>query len=338
MFRFQHIEHLTTLVIIPVLIALFAFALYTRRKRLQQIGNERLVLDQLVGFIAGRNTLKFVLVISALALIIVGWANPQTADKSQNVQRKGVDVVIALDVSKSMLATDVQPDRLTRAKQLIMSLSDKLQNDRIALIIFAGRSYLQVPLTVDNNMLKMMVQNVSPDMVPTQGTVIGDAIDMANESFSPAERKYKSLIIISDGEDHDDQAIEKTRTAADAGVIVHTVGIGSPMGSTIMDPTTRAMKLDDAGNPVISKLNEGELKSIAAAGHGYYQFLQDPEDVASKLAGNLNSMEQKNLGAAVYTDFDSYFQLFLLAGIILILAEWMLPGATTKLKRNGATA
>ena len=338
MFRFQHIEHLAALAILPVLIALFAMALYARRNRLQQAGSERLVLEQLVGFIAGRNTLKFVLVVSALALIIIGWGNPQTADKSQNVQRKGVDVVIALDVSKSMLATDVQPDRLTRAKQLIMLLSDQLQNDRIALIIFAGRPYLQVPLTVDNNMLKMMVQNVSPDMVPTQGTVIGDAVEMANESFSPSERKYKSLIIISDGEDHDDKAIEKTREAVDAGVIVHTVGIGSPMGSTIMDPTTKAIKLDDAGNPVISKLNENELKSIAAAGHGYYQLLQDPEEVASKLAGNINSMEQKNLGAAVYTDFDSYFQLFLLAGIILLLAEWMLPGATTKLKRNGTKA
>jgi Ca-activated chloride channel family protein len=243
------------------------------------------------------------------------------------VERKGVDVVIALDVSKSMLANDIQPDRLSRAKNLIMALADKMGNDRVAFVIFAGRSYLQIPLTVDYSSLKMMVQNVTPAMVPTQGTVIGEAIDMSIGCFSQTERKHKSLIIISDGEDHDEKAAQKVKEAADQGIIVHTVGIGSPQGTTLYDPETRAVKLDESGNPVISKLNEEELKSLAAKGGGNYYLLQNAEDVASKLVTNLESMEQKNLGAVVYSDFTSYFQYFLLVGFIALVVELLIPGA-----------
>jgi Ca-activated chloride channel family protein len=261
---------------------------------------------------------------------IIGLANLQAGDKIEKIQRKGVDVVIALDVSKSMLATDIQPNRLTRAQQLIMTLADKMQNDRVALIVFAGRSYLQVPLTVDYTALRMMVQNVSVDMVPTQGTVIGEAVDMAVQSFSQKELKYKSLIIISDGEDHDEAAIKKVEAAAQAGVVVHTVGIGSPQGTTLYDPETKSVKLDENGSPVISKLNEGELRSLAAAGHGTYSLLQNTNDVAGKLISNLDDMEQKNLGSVVYTDYTSYFQYFLLVSLLAFLAEWLIPGAKPK--------
>jgi Ca-activated chloride channel family protein len=232
-----------------------------------------------------------------------------------------------------MLANDIQPDRLTRAKQLIMRMTDKMQNDRVALIAFAGKAYLEVPLTIDYSAVKMLLQNVSPDLIPTQGTVIGDAVDMAMQSFSQNERKYKSLIIISDGEDHDEQALEKVRQAADAGVIVHTVGIGSPQGATLYDPQTKSVKLDETGNPVVSKLNEDELRSLASAGHGSYYLLQNTDEVADKLTNSLESMEQKNLGSVVYTDFTSYYQYFLLAGFLALIIEWILPGV--KRKKNG---
>ncbi len=303
---------------------------------MQKLGDEKLINEQIQGFIPGRNAFKFILLTIALSTIIIGWANLRTGDKSEKVQRKGVDVIIALDVSKSMLAKDIQPDRLTRAKQLIMRMTDKMQNDRIALIIFAGKAYLQVPLTIDYSTVKMMLQNVSPDMVPTQGTVIGDAIDMAMETFTKNERKYKSLIIISDGEDHDEMALEKTRQAADAGVIVHTIGIGSPQGATLYDPVTKSLKLDENGSPVVSKLNEDELRSLATAGHGTYSLLQNTDDVADKLTNNLESMEQKSLGSVIYTDFTSYFQYFLFAGFIALIIEWLLPGV--KKKKNGSIA
>ena len=301
---------------------------------MQKLGDERLVSEQIRGYIAGRSTFKFILLTVALFALIVGWANLRIGDKTEKVERKGIDVIVALDVSKSMLAQDIQPDRLTRAKQLITRLTDKMQNDRVALIVFAGKSYLQVPLTIDYSAVKMLLQNVSPDMVPTQGTVIGDAIDMAMHTFTQNERKYKSLIIVSDGEDHDETAIEKTREAADAGIVVHTVGVGSPQGATLYDPATKSVKLDENGNPVVSKLNEEEMRSIASAGHGTYSLLQNTDEVADKLTVALESMEQKNLGSVVYSDFTSYFQYFLFAGFLALIIEWLLPGANLKAKTN----
>ena len=254
-------------------------------------------------------------------------ANLQTGDKAEKVQRKGVDVIIALDVSKSMLATDIAPDRLTRAKQLIQRIISNMANDRIGLIVFAGRAYLHVPLTVDYSAVKMMLQNVAPDMIPTQGTVIGDALEMGLESFAQNEHKYKAMIVISDGEDHDEKALQKAKDASDAGIIIHTVGIGSSQGATLYDPETKTTKLDENGNIVVSKLNEDELKSIAIAGRGTYQLLQNTDDVAARLNNALEGMEQKTMGSFVYTEFTSYFQYFLLAGFILLIIEWLLPGA-----------
>lgn len=330
MMRFQHISHLFALGLVPLLVVLFVWMLYWRKEKIKKLGDERLVQSQLLGKIPGRATLKFVLYALALAAIIIGWANLQKAGKAENVQRRGIDVIVALDVSKSMLATDIQPDRLTRAKQLVTRLTDKMQNDRVGLIVFAGRAYLQVPLTVDYSAMKMMLQNVSPDMVPTQGTVISEAVEMAINSFSQKERKYKSLIVISDGEDHDENAITKIKEAAETGVTVHTVGIGSPQGSTIFDPATKGVKMDENGNPVISKLNENALRQMAAVGNGTYSQLRNTDEVAAKIASSIDDMEQKNLGADVYTDYNSYFQYFLLVGFVLLLIEWLLPAAKMK--------
>lgn len=332
MMRFQHISHLFALGLIPVLVVLFVWVLYWRKEKIKKLGDERLIQTQLMGRIPGRAALKFVLYAAALTTIIIGWANLQKAGKAAKVQRRGIDVVVALDVSKSMLAQDIQPDRLTRAKQLVMRMMDKMQNDRVALVVFAGRAYLQVPLTVDYSAMKMMLQNVTPDIVPTQGTVISEAVDMAMNSFSQKERKYKSLIIISDGEDHDENAVSKIKEAAGTGVIVHTVGIGSPQGSTIYDPATKGVKMDENGNPVISKLNEEALQLMAAAGNGTYSQLRNTDEVANKLSASIDDMEQKNLGADVYTDYSSYFQYFLLAGFVLLLIEWLILNANMKTK------
>lgn len=332
MLRFQHIEHLYALGILPVLVVLFILLLVWRRNKLKKIGEDRLVRSQLVGFIEGRTTLKFILVSVALSLIIIGWANLQLGSKMDKVQKKGVDVVIALDVSKSMLATDIQPDRLTRAKQLVSRMLDKMQNDRVALVIFAGRAYQQVPLTVDYGAMKMMLQTVRPDLVPMQGTAISEAIDQSLKAFSAKEKKYKSLIIISDGEDHDEQSLAKAKEAAETGVIIHTVGIGSPQGATLYDPETHSVKLDEKGEPVVSKLNEKELQTIAAAGHGTYSLLRNTDEVAGRLTDEIDGMEQRNLGAVVFTDYLDYFQYFLAIAFIALLLEWLLPGASLKNK------
>ena len=336
MLRFQYISHLFALGVIPLLILLFIWVLVWRRKKFRSLGEQRLMNEQLLGFIAGRNALKFILASLALSIIIIGWANLQMGASSEKAERKGVDVIIALDVSKSMLAKDISPDRLTRSKQLIRAMMDKMSNDRVGLIVFAGRSYLQVPLTTDYSAMSMLLQNVTPDYVPTQGTVISEAVDLATRSFSEKEKKYKSLIIISDGEDHDEAAADKVRAAAEEGVIVHTVGVGSPDGTTIVDPATNSVKLDDNGEPVISKLNEKELRSLASLGRGTYTLLGNTDKVANKLVGELDGMEQKKLGSVVFEQYASYFQYFLLIGFALLLIEWLLPSGNLRSKTKTA--
>lgn len=336
MLRFQYATYLGALALLPLFVALFVAMLYWRRKKLEQFGSASIVRQQILGFIPARATLKFVLAALCLSLIIIGTANLQKGGSTETVQRKGVDVFIALDVSKSMLAKDIEPDRITRAKQFIARLSDKMSSDRIGLVIFAGRSYLQVPLTVDYSALKLLLQTVTPDMVPTQGTVIGDAIELANKSFSSKEKKYKSIIIISDGEDHDETALEKVKEANESGTIIHTIGIGSPQGATLFDPSTNAPKLDEQGNPVISKLNEAELKNIAAAGNGTYTLLGNTDAAADKIIDEIDAMEQRNLGAVVYANYISYFQYFLLAALLLLILEWLIPGAKNLHKNSSA--
>jgi Ca-activated chloride channel family protein len=327
MYRFQHTEHLYFLTGIALFVLLFILLILWRSKKLKKLGDARLINEQLLGFIPGRITMKFILLSIAFGSLVIGWANLQKGSGTEKTQRKGLDVMIALDVSKSMLAKDIQPDRLTRAKQLISAMLDKMKNDRVGLVVFAGKAYLQVPLTIDYGAMKMMLQNVNPGMVPTQGTVIGQAIDMATQSFSQKEKKYKSLIIISDGEDHDETAIEKVKEAREAGVIIHTVGVGSPEGATLFDADTKGVKTDEEGKPIVSKLNEDELKSIAAAGNGTYSLLRNSDVVASRLVDEIDGMEQKDLGVVSFSSYESYFQYFLAIAFLLLLAECVLPGA-----------
>lgn len=336
MLRFQYASYLSALILVPILVLLFVAMLYWRRKKMAQFDSIELLKKQMLGYIPARLSLKFILLTSALVLLIIGCANLQKGGSTEMAQRKGVDVMIALDVSKSMLAKDVQPDRLTRAKQLIERLSDKMSNDRVGLIIFAGKSYLQVPLTIDYSALKLILQTVSPDMVPSQGTNIGDAIALANKSFSSRERKYKSIILISDGEDHDEAAISEVKKAVDEGVIIHTIGIGSPNGAALFDPNTNAQKLDEQGNPVISKLNEAELKNIATAGNGDYTLLGNTDAAATKIIDELDGMEQRNLGTVQYANYISYFQYFLLAALLFLIIEWLVPGASSKKKSTNS--
>lgn len=330
MYRFQHIEHLYYLAAVLLFVLLFIWLIIWRNRKLKKMGEAKLVNEQLLGFISGRVTLKFILLMLAFGSLVIGWANLQKGSGMEKTQQKGVDVMIALDVSKSMLAKDIQPDRLTRAKQLISAMLDKMKNDRVGLVVFAGKAYLQVPLTIDYGAMKMMLQNVNPNMVPTQGTVIGEAIDMATQAFSQKEKKYKSLVIISDGEDHDETAVARAKEAREAGVVIHTVGIGSPEGSTIYDADSKTVKIDDEGKPIVSKLNEDELKSIAAASNGTYSLLRNTDAVASRLVDEIDGMEQKNLGVISFSSYASYFQYFLAAAFLLLIVEWLLPGANFK--------
>jgi len=336
-FRIQHIEYLVGLAALPLLLAALWFLLGWKKKTVPRIGDPNLVKQLISNFSSARFLIKAGLALLALAIIVIGAGNPQKTGKMENIQRKGVDVMFVLDVSKSMLARDIKPSRLDKAKQLLLLLTEKLENDRIGLILFAGRSYLQMPLTSDHGAARMYIQDASPDAVPTQGTVIADALNMANSAFNSKERKYKSIVLVSDGEDHDPEALKTAKELAKNGVMINTVGIGSPDGSPIVDPATGEVKKDEQGNTVISKLNEAELQQLADATSGQYIRLDNVDDALITMTGQIDSAEKKSMSDAEFVDYISYFQWFLGAALILLLAEFFLserrPAARPKAER-----
>jgi len=325
MFRVQHIEYLPGLAALPFLGLLFYALLKWKKKTAARIGDPILVKQLIKNFSSPLFFIKVVLAFLAFILIIIGAANLQKPGAMENVNRQGVDVMMVLDVSKSMLARDIKPSRLERAKQLLIRLMDRLENDRIGLVLFAGRAYLQMPLTTDHGAAMMYIRNASPDVVPTQGTVIGEALKMANTSFNSKERKYKAIVLISDGEDHDPEALNVAKNLAANGVMINTIGVGSPDGSPIVDPVTNELKKDEQGQTVISKLNEAELQQLADAGNGRYIRMDNLDDVLITMTQQLDSIEKKSLSDAEFIDYKSYFQWFLGLALVLLLVEFFLP-------------
>lgn len=329
--RFQHPEYFIGLLFIPLLVLLFYRLTDWKKKLSARIGDPVLVAQLVKSFSARNFLLKFIVICLAVFFLVAGLANLRAKGKAENISRQGVDVMIVLDVSKSMLAQDIKPSRLDKAKQLLYRLVDRLQNDRVGLILFAGRSYLQMPLTADHGAAKLYISEAGPEAVSTQGTVFADALQMANNSFNRNEHKYKAVILISDGEDHDPEGLKVAKQLADDGVMVNTVGIGSPDGSIIIDPETKEPKKDEKGNTVISKLNEKELTDIADATNGIYIRLENLEDATITLTERLDSIEKRALSDTEFINFQNYFPWFIgLAGILMIL-ELFIPERNRKI-------
>jgi Ca-activated chloride channel homolog len=325
MFRFQHIEYLIGLAVLPLLAALFYLVLKWKKDTRRKIGDEKLV-NQLISNYSSKNFLiKFILGTLALALIIAGVANPQRPGSMENVQRKGVDLVIAMDVSKSMLAEDIKPNRLERARQVVYKLMDRLPNDRIGLVLFAGRAYMQMPLSTDHGVARMYIQQAGPDVVPTQGTIISDALRMSNTAFNSKERKFKSIVLITDGEDHDPNAVQLAQQLVGEGVMINTIGIGSPTGGPIVDPITREYKKDEHGNTVISRLNESVLQQLASVSKGVYVRLDDVDAAVKQIVDQLGTIEQTALEDSAFRDYRNYFQWLLAAALAFLVIEFFFP-------------
>jgi len=325
MFHFQHNEYLLFLLIVPVLIMLFTMVLRWKKTAANKIGDHKLVQALMRGYSPARFLIKFVLALAAVIAVVFGAANLQKPGAMDPVARKGVDVVIALDVSKSMLAQDSKPNRLEVSRQFVYRLIDELQNDRVGLVLFAGRAYLQMPLTSDHAAAKMYVQNAGPAVVPTQGTVIAEALRLGNSAFNSKERKYKSMVLITDGEDHDPEALKLALEMADNGVMINTIGIGSPEGAPIIDPMSNEYKKDAQGQTVISKLNESELQQLAQSTSGVYIRLTDAGPAVEQVMAKLRSIEQTALEDSAFKDYQDYFQWFLAAALLLLLIEFFLP-------------
>ncbi len=326
MFRFGNIEYLYFLFTIPVLLLLLLYVYYSRRKALERYGNREVLAELMPEASAGKSVLKYLLLLGALIFFVLGIARPQFGSKLREVKREGVEIIIALDVSNSMLAEDIAPNRMERAKQSISKLVDRLVNDRIGLIVFAGDAYVQVPITTDYVSVKLFLESISTEIVPKQGTAIGSAIEMGMKSFTPAENSSKALILITDGENHEDDAVESARLAAEKGITVHTIGIGSPEGSPI--PVygmagQKSYRRDKQGETVISKLNAKMLQEIAAAGNGVYIRSTDSRVGLNAIFDEINKMEKQEMDAKIYSDFDERFQYMFGAGLILLLIEFL---------------
>jgi len=325
MLSFQYTEFLFGLLILIPLTLLFVFVLRWKKKVKKQIGDEELVNTLTSDYAPKFYNYKFVFIVVALALCIVGAANIRTPAAGNTGSRSGVDVMVALDVSNSMLAQDVKPNRLERAKQVLSRIIDKMGNNRMGMVVFAGQAYLQMPLTTDLGAAKLYVSNASPDAVPTQGTVIGDALRLCNTSLDTKEKKYKAVILISDGEDHDEKATAVLKELQDNGVVVHTIGIGSPEGAPIFDPAANDFKKDENGNTVVSKLNEQDLQLIATETGGEYHLFSTADEVSGRVTAAIDQMEKKQIGGTGIRVYSSYFQWFLLIAVVLLIVEIFIP-------------
>lgn len=330
MIRFQHIEYLIGLAAIPLVVLLYLWVLRWKKKTIKKIGDEKLVKHLISNYSPQSFLFKFLLGSIALAAIIAGAANMQEPGVMDKVQRKGVDVVVAMDVSKSMLADDIKPNRLERARQLVYKLMDQMPDDRIALVLFAGRAYMQMPLTNDHSAARLFVQQASPDAVPAQGTVITEALRMSNTAFNSKDRKFKAIILITDGEDHDPGSVPLAQQMAEQGVMINTIGVGSAEGAPILDPATNEYKKDQNGNTVISKLNETELQQLAAATKGIYVKLADIGTAVDAIKKQLGTIEQTSMDDSAFKDFKSYFPWFLGWALFLLVLEFFFPERNTK--------
>lgn len=326
MFRFEQIIHLYALAIIPILIFFFIMAMMYRKRIMQRFGESHLIQQLMPQVSKYKHTVKFILLILSMSLLCVAYANPQWGTKKEKVKRKSSDVFIALDVSESMLAQDLPPSRLDRAKQFTQKLIRELKGERIGTIIFAGNAYMQMPLTADYSSAAMFVKSASTRMVPTQGTAIGDAIRLATQSYDESGKFHKALIIITDGENHDQDALDQAKAAAEQGVLIFTIGVGTSSGSPI--PTfangQSQYKKDKQGSTVISKLNENMLSSLAAAGSGKYYNITNGEKVIEALQKYIETLEKQEFEQRTFSEYESYFQWFLALALLFLLIEFLL--------------
>jgi Ca-activated chloride channel family protein len=325
MLSFQNIEFLLGLLLLIPVCVLFFLVLRWKQKVKKKIGDEELVNALTTDHSRKNYNYKFILIAIAIVLCVLASANLRTPKQGNTGNRSGVDVMIALDVSNSMLAQDIKPNRLERAKQVLSRIADKMGNNRMGMVVFAGQAFLQMPLTADLAAAKLYVSSASTDAVPTQGTEIGAALRMCSAGLDTKEKKYKAIILISDGEDHDEKAEEVVKELQDNGVVVHTIGIGSPQGAPIFDPGTNDFKKDEGGNTVISKLNEQELQAIATQTGGEYHLFSTADEVAGRVIASIDRMEKKQIGGASIRIYNSYFQWFLLAAFILLVLETIIP-------------
>jgi len=316
LYRFEHNIYLWALLaVIPLIVIVFLFVQNWKRRKLRKFGSQAVVKRLMPNVSKTLPIVKFVLFTMAMVSLLIGLANLQFGTKLEEVKREGIDLMICLDVSNSMLAEDLSPNRLERSKRAIYQLIEKLHNDRLGIIVFAGQAYVQLPITTDYSSAKLFLETIGTDIVPTQGTSIGSAINLAMESFDFENGTSKSIIVITDGENHEDDAMNTAIEASDKGVIVNTIGMGSEKGGPIPVYKNGAQvdfRKDNTGNTVVTKLNEKMLKEVATAGNGSYVRASNAKGGLDKIMSEIDKMEKKEFGSKSFKDYEDRFQIFLI--------------------------
>ena len=320
MFRFEDPIYLYMLAVIPVLVIIRLLMVHQQKKRLRRFGDPELVRQLMPDVSRFRPAVKFYLLLAALALLIVLVARPQFGTKISHEKRTGIETIIAMDVSNSMLAEDVAPCRLDRSKMMVENLVDHFTNDKIGLIVFAGDAFIQLPITSDYVSAKMFLGSISPSMIATQGTDIAAAINMAVNSFTQQEGVGKAIIVITDGEDHEGRAIEAAKDAKSRGMRVYVLGVGSPNGAPIPIGDGEYLK-DNTGQTVMTGLNEQMCRELAQAGGGAYIHVDNNSNAQQQLDTELDKLAKKEIEATIYSDYDEQFQAVGIIVLLLLILE-----------------
>ncbi len=321
MLIFADEKYLIFLLLVPLLPLLYALLRRSRRARLARIGDPALVARLMPGWSSSKGWVRVVLFDLAFMFFVIGLARPQIGAKLEERKTKGAEIMICLDVSNSMLARDYSPNRLERAKLAIARITDKLQDDRIGLIVFAGSSFVQLPITSDYVSAKMFLRSIDTGSVPVQGTAIGDAILTAARSFSSQSEKSRAIIVITDGENHEDDPVDAAKQAAGLGIRIYTIGVGSLRGEPI--PMDGDLLKDKDGNIVVTRLDEGTLQKVAEAGNGAYVHAGNEEFGLNPIIADLRNLEAEQFNSVVFEEYDEQYMYFFALALLLFTVEML---------------
>jgi Ca-activated chloride channel family protein len=324
MFRFEEPAYLYLLILVPLLVLFYLYTNYRRRKALRSYGDPELMAQLMPAVSKHRPDLKFAVLMVVVALFAVLLARPQFGSKLETVKRQGIEVIIALDVSNSMLAEDVQPNRLEKAKRIVSKLVDGMENDKVGMIVFAGDAYTQLPITSDYISAKIFLESISPALISKQGTAIGAAISLATRSFTPDEAVGKSIIVITDGENHEGGAEEAAKEAASKGIQVNVLGVGLPDGAPIPVEGSSDYRRDRDGNVVVTRLNEAMCQEIAKDGKGIYVRVDNSNSAQKAIEKEIGKLAKADVESKVYTEFNEQFQSVAWIILILLFAELLI--------------
>ncbi len=332
--KFANPEYFYLLVFVPIILAIYIYSNYKRKKNLKLYGDEDLIKNLMPDVSSIRPNVKFYLTLVAMVLMVITIARPQFGSKKETVTRQGIEAIIALDISNSMLAEDIAPNRLEKAKNIVSRLIDRLNNDKVGLIVFAGDAFVQLPITNDYISAKMFLESITPELISRQGTDVGGAINLAMKSFTPNEGVGKAIIIITDGENHEGGAETAAEEAHKKGMNVFLLGVGSPEGAPIPLNGGKDYRRDKQGNVVVTKLNEEMAQKIAQAGNGAYIRVDNTNNAQKILKKEIDKLAKADVTTEVYTEYNEQFEFIAIIVLLLLVVESAIQTGKSRLTKG----